>query len=318
MNKENVLYVYIVLQHFETFYKRVADMKNVTLLREWDEKEIASRKQLIDQIEAIHKRTVKNDQLKQDLMFERLFINLALEQVFKPDYTQFISDLIECYKQFAASNMNGKERPIAVLLDIVLILLRTSSKALRDTSIQVSLNMKIDVQLFGSVCSSMSEEDVSEMLSVFWKDEGIEEEEDEEDMELSLDESDEEDENNHQESEQPEKQEKTQELEEPEESSESEESEPDWERGVVISSSYDVQLTEEEKEAMKQEDMAIANILRIKRDQERMKKESKTELINFKSRIIDLIETFVSKQPNHTAIGIVIVSLAEISQNLLV
>lgn len=318
MNKENVLYVYIVLQHFETFYKRVADMKNVTLLREWDEKEIASRKQLIDQIEAIHKRTVKNDQLKQDLMFERLFINLALEQVFKPDYTQFISDLIECYKQFSASNMNGKERPIAVLLDIVLILLRTSSKALRDTSIQVSLNMKIDVQLFGSVCSSMSEEDVSEMLSVFWKDEGIEEEEDEEDMELSLDESDEEDENNHQESEQPEKQEKTQEPEEPEESSESEESEPDWERGVVISSSYDVQLTEEEKEAMKQEDMAIANILRIKRDQERMKKESKTELINFKSRIIDLIETFVSKQPNHTAIGIVIVSLAEISQNLLV
>lgn len=69
---------------------------------------------------------------------------------------------------------------------------------------------------------------------------------------------------------------------------------------------------------MKQEDMAIANILRIKRDQERLKKESKTELINFKSRIIDLIETFVSKQPNHTAIGIVIVSLAEISQNLLV
>lgn len=141
MNKENVLYVYIVLQHFETFNKRVAEMKNVTLLREWDEKEIASRKQLIDQIEAIHKRTVKNDQLKQDLMFERLFINLALEQVFKPDYTQFISDLIECYKQFTASNTHGKERPIAVLLDIVLILLRTSSKALRDTSIQVGLSI---------------------------------------------------------------------------------------------------------------------------------------------------------------------------------
>ena len=43
---------------------------------------------------------------------------------------------------------------------------------------------------------------------------------------------------------------------------------------------------------MKQEDEAIANVLRIKRDQERLRKESKSELINYKSRIIDLIESF--------------------------
>lgn len=69
---------------------------------------------------------------------------------------------------------------------------------------------------------------------------------------------------------------------------------------------------------MKQEDMAIAKILRIKRDQERLRRENKTELINFKSRVIDLIETFVTKQPQHHVMGIVITLLAEICQNLLV
>ena len=61
---------------------------------------------------------------------------------------------------------------------------------------------------------------------------------------------------------------------------------------------------------MKQEDEAIANVLRIKRDQERLRKESKSELINYKSRIIDLIESFVTKQPYHPVIATIIISLA--------
>lgn len=142
MTKDHVLYVYLVLKHYEDFFAKVSQMENVTLLREWDEEEITKRKQLMDQIEHIHKRTMKNDQLKQDIMFERLFINLALEQVFKPDYTQFISDLIECYKQFTSTKKRNGERPLAVLLDIVLILLRTSSKALRDTSVQVRMKLQ--------------------------------------------------------------------------------------------------------------------------------------------------------------------------------
>ena len=79
-----------------------------------------------------------------------------------------------------------------------------------------------------------------------------------------------------------------------------------------------IQLTAEEIEAMKQEDEAIANVLRIKRDQERLRKESKSELINYKSRIIDLIESFVTKQPSHPVIATIIISLAEIVQKLLV
>lgn len=69
---------------------------------------------------------------------------------------------------------------------------------------------------------------------------------------------------------------------------------------------------------MKQEDLAIAKILRIKKDQERLRKENMTELLNFKSRVIDLIETFVTKQPVHAAIATIVTSLVEISQNLLV
>ena len=79
-----------------------------------------------------------------------------------------------------------------------------------------------------------------------------------------------------------------------------------------------IQLTAEEIEAMKQEDEAIANVLRIKRDQERLRKDSKSELINYKSRIIDLIESFVTKQPSHPVMATIIISLAEIVQKLLV
>ena len=82
--------------------------------------------------------------------------------------------------------------------------------------------------------------------------------------------------------------------------------------------SSNIQLTTEEIEAMKQEDEAIANVLRIKRDQERLRKDSKSELINYKSRIIDLIESFVTKQPSHPVMATIIISLAEIVQKLLV
>ena len=42
--------------------------------------------------------------------------------------------------------------------------------------------------MFGSVCSDLREEDVSEMLSIFWKEENLEEDDDEEDMEMDIDE----------------------------------------------------------------------------------------------------------------------------------
>ena len=120
---------------------------------------------------------------KLEQVFERLFVNVLLEQIFKPEYSQFIPDLVECYKQFTQQKKRRTdERPLAVLLEIVLILLRTSSKTLRDTAIQ----------LFGNVCDDLQEEDVQDMMSVFWNDEGIEESEEEsEEMEMSVEEEEE-------------------------------------------------------------------------------------------------------------------------------
>ena len=121
-------------------------------------------------------------------MFVKLLINLAIEQPFKPDYSQFIPDLLECYRQFTLTDQRDDERPIAVLLEIVLIMLRTSSKTLRNNA----------VQLFGSVCDDLCEEDVKDMLNVFWTNESMEEEEEEEasgeEEEIVLSESEEEDE----------------------------------------------------------------------------------------------------------------------------
>ena len=101
-----------------------------------------------------------------------------------------------------------------MLLDVVLIVLRTSSKTLRDASIQ----------LMGDVCGEMEEEDVREIMEVFWKDEGLEESEEEkkeseEEMEMEMDESGEEEEESSEES-------------EVEEEEESEEENSEWEEGV--------------------------------------------------------------------------------------
>ena len=69
---------------------------------------------------------------------------------------------------------------------------------------------------------------------------------------------------------------------------------------------------------MKREDEAIANIIRMRREQGRLRKAGNLELLNYKSRIIDLIETFVSKQPTHNVTASLVVSLAEVAETQLV
>lgn len=69
---------------------------------------------------------------------------------------------------------------------------------------------------------------------------------------------------------------------------------------------------------MKREDEAIANIIRMRREQGRLRKAGNLELLNYKSRIIDLIETFVSKQPTHNVTAFLVVSLAEVAETQLV
>lgn len=77
-------------------------------------------------------------------------------------------------------------------------------------------------------------------------------------------------------------------------------------------------MTPEEMEAMKREDEAIANIIRLRREQAKQRKSGNSELLNYKSRVIDLVETFLTKQPCHRCTGLAIVLLAEVAETLLV
>ena len=243
MTADHELYVYCILQeylHMETALSQPAFSK-FQLIREWSEEEKTARATLLEQIEEIRSRSQEGSSMqKLEQVFERLFVNVLLEQIFKPEYSQFIPDLVECYKQFTQQKKRRTdERPLAVLLEIVLILLRTSSKTLRDTAIQ----------LFGNVCDDLQEEDVQDMMSVFWNDEGIEESEEEsEEMEMSVEEEEESEEDEEEEEKEKkeekeekekekEKEEKEEEKEEKEEEKNNEEtssSEDEWEIGVLL------------------------------------------------------------------------------------
>ena len=203
--------IYAEYHQLEAAAKK-GDLKWLKQAREWSEEDVSNRDLLLEQVESIRAR--KGDEGKQlDVIFQRLFVNVLLEQIYQAEYSQLIPDMVECYKQFTKQEKSrSDERPLPVLLDIVLIVLRTSSKTLRDASIQ----------LMGDVCGEMEEEDVREIMEVFWKDEGLEEndeekKESEEEMEMEMDESGEEEESSEEES---------------EEKEESEEENSEWEEGV--------------------------------------------------------------------------------------
>ena len=170
-------------------------------------------------------------------MITNLLINIAIEQIFKPEYSQFIPDVLECYEQFSATKRRDDERPIAVLLEVVLILLRTSSKVLRDNA----------VKLFGGLCEDLTEEDVNDMLQVFWTNESLEEEDEEEEdgeeesEEMEIEMSEDESEAKEEEKEEEEEEEESEDIESSEENESSEEKEAgpeedsdvDWDQEVV-------------------------------------------------------------------------------------
>ena len=169
VSKEKELYVYLVLQEYQRLEARIRSTEGVSLVHEWDEGETEVRSKLLASVEKLVEK-IKKENSKQEVMFTNLLINIAIEQIFKPEYSQFIPDVLECYEQFSATKRRDDERPIAVLLEVVLILLRTSSKVLRDNA----------VKLFGGLSEDLKEEDVNDMLQVFWTNESLEEEEEEE------------------------------------------------------------------------------------------------------------------------------------------
>ena len=243
ISKEKELYVYLVLQEYERLEARIRSTEGVSLVHEWDEGETEVRSKLLASVEKLVEK-IKKENSKQEVMFTNLLINIAIEQIFKPEYSQFIPDVLECYEQFSATKRRDDERPIAVLLEVVLILLRTSSKVLRDNA----------VKLFGGLSEDLKEEDVNDMLQVFWTNESLEEEEEEEsgdgeeeseemEIEMSEEENENEDDNeNEVKEEEEEEEEESEDIESSEENESSgkkeagpeEDSDVDWDQEVFI------------------------------------------------------------------------------------
>ena len=241
VSKEKELYVYLVLQEYQRLEARIRSTEGVSLVHEWDEGETEVRSKLLASVEKLVEK-IKKENSKQEVMFTNLLINIAIEQIFKPEYSQFIPDVLECYEQFSATKRRDDERPIAVLLEVVLILLRTSSKVLRDNA----------VKLFGGLSEDLKEEDVNDMLQVFWTNESLEEEEEEEsgdgeeeseEMEIEMSEEENENENEvKEEEEEEEEEEESEDMESSEENESSgkkeagpeEDSDVDWDQEVFI------------------------------------------------------------------------------------
>ena len=243
VSKEKELYVYLVLQEYQRLEARIRSTEGVSLVHEWDEGETEVRSKLLASVEKLVEK-IKKENSKQEVMFTNLLINIAIEQIFKPEYSQFIPDVLECYEQFSATKRRDDERPIAVLLEVVLILLRTSSKVLRDNA----------VKLFGGLSEDLKEEDVNDMLQVFWTNESLEEEEEEEsgdgeeeneemEIEMSEEENENEDDNeNEVKEEEEEEEEESEDIESSEENESSgkkeagpeEDSDVDWDQEVFI------------------------------------------------------------------------------------
>lgn len=189
-----------VLGEFDAMLKEVKKDKKVSLRQAWEEEDEKAHAALTEKVKALH---AANETAKtaKTAALEKFFVNVAVSQCVKPEYSQFVGDLVEWLDRMETKK--EEERPLAVFLDVALILLRTGSKSMCEATIE----------LFGVLDEKMKEEDVKDLLSVFWNDEGVEveeeeEEEDGEEMEVSVSEEESEEEEEEESEEEEEKEEK--------------------------------------------------------------------------------------------------------------
>ena len=206
---------------------KVKKDKKVSLRQTWEAEDEKAHVALTEKVKALH---AANETAKtaKTAALEKFFVNVAVSQCMKPEYSQFVGDLVEWLDRVGTKK--EEERPLAVFLDVALILLRTGSKSMCDATIEV----------FGVLDEKMKEEDVKDLLSVFWNDEGVEmeeeEEEDGEEMEVSVSEEESEEEEKEEESEEEEKEEESdkEEKEEKEEDTSDEDMELEVDKDHIV------------------------------------------------------------------------------------
>ena len=66
---------------------------------------------------------------------------------------------------------------------------------------------------------------------------------------------------------------------------------------------------------MKKEDEGIARVLRLKREEERQRKEDKRELLHYKNRILSLLTALVQNKHDSAVIFPLVTELVDVNQN---
>lgn len=164
-NQEEAI-AYVVLQEFENVLKEAKKNKTMSFIQAWEEEDVKSHAKLMKKVKALHEKNKseknksenknkdekskdenknKNEKSKDEnknekqRALENFFVNVALGQCMKHEYSQFVDDLLEWSNHIGKKEANATERPVAVFLDVALILLRTGNKSLCDATIEVGV-----------------------------------------------------------------------------------------------------------------------------------------------------------------------------------
>lgn len=168
-NQEEAM-AYVVLQEFENVLKEAKKNKTMSFVQAWEEEDVKSHAKLMKKVKALHEKNKsekskeeknKDEKSKEEKSkdekskdeknkdeksknekqraLENFFVNVALGQCMKHEYSQFVDDLLEWSGHMGKKEANATERPVAVFLDVALILLRTGNKSLCDATIEVGV-----------------------------------------------------------------------------------------------------------------------------------------------------------------------------------
>ena len=163
-NQEEAM-AYVVLQEFENVLKEAKKNKTMSFVQAWEEEDVKSHAKLMKKVKALHEKNKseksKDEKSKEEKnkdekskdeknkdeksknekqrALENFFVNVALGQCMKHEYSQFVDDLLEWSRHMGKKEANATERPVAVFLDVALILLRTGNKSLCDATIEVGV-----------------------------------------------------------------------------------------------------------------------------------------------------------------------------------
>ena len=137
-NQEEAV-AYVVLQEFENVLQEAKKDKTMSFVQEWEEEDVKSHEKLMKKVKELHEKNKGDSKDKKQCAMESFFVNVALGQCMKHEYSQFVNDLLEWSNHTGRKETSATERPIAVFLDVALILLRTGNKSLCDATIEVGM-----------------------------------------------------------------------------------------------------------------------------------------------------------------------------------